>query len=308
MKVFVTGATGFIGSAVVKELLLAGHQVLGLVRSENGAKALHALGAEVHFGDLKDIESICKGAASADGVIHTAFNHDDFTVFKESCEHDRRIIEALGSVYTGDDRPIIVTSALGILSSGRIVFESDSPISGPNPRIASEQAADAVAATSVRVAVVRLSPTVHGKGDHGFISRLINIAREKGISVYQKEPLNYWPAVHRLDAAKLYRLALETAAPSGTRYHAAAEQGVPFKDIATAIGQALNVPVVAKNKEEAALHFGSFAHFAAMNVQASSEETRRALSWQPVETTLLKDIESNYNQLSPTLTDNNNVF
>ena len=294
MKVFVTGATGFIGSAVVKELLQAGHQVLGLVRSENAAKALRSLGAEIHFGDLNDIESICNGAALADGVIHTAFNHDDFTVFKESCENDRRIIEALGKVYMGDERPIVVTSALGLLPRGRVVYESDMPVPGPNPRIASEQAADAVAASGVRIAVVRLSPTVHGEGDHGFISTLINIAREKGISVYQDEPLNYWPAIHRLDAAKLYRLALEKAAPGNTRYHAAAEQGVAFKDIAAAIGRILNVPVIAKNKEEATAHFGSFAHFAAMDVQASSDETQRTLGWLPIGTELIKDIENVY--------------
>jgi nucleoside-diphosphate-sugar epimerase len=294
MKVFVTGATGFVGSAVVKELLQAGHQVLGLVRSENGANALRSLGADVHFGDLNDIESICSGAALADGVIHTAFNHDDFTKFKESCENDRRIIEALGEVFAGDERPIIVTSALGILSRAGIVYESDSPASGPIPRIATEQAADAVATRGVRITVVRLSPTVHGEGDHGFIPRLINIASEKGISVYQDEPLNYWPAVHRLDAAKLYRLALEKAAPGGTRYHAAAEQGVAFKDIAAAIGHALHIPVVAKNKEEATAHFGSFAHFAAMNVQASSDETRRALGWHPAGTGLIEDIENVY--------------
>lgn len=294
MKVFVTGATGFIGSAVVKELLEAGHQVLGLVRSDTGAKAVRAIGAEVHFGDLNDIESICNGALLADGVIHTAFNHDDFTVFKESCENDRRIIEALGGVYAGDDRPIIVTSALGLLPRGRVVYESDSPMPGPIPRIASEQAADAVAARGVKIAVVRLSPTVHGEGDHGFISMLIEIAKEKGISVYQDEPLNYWPAVHRLDAAKLYRLALEKATHGGIRYHGSAEQGVPFKDIAAAIGKALNIPVVAKNKEEAAAHFGSFAHFAALDVQASSDATQRALGWQPLGTELIKDIENVY--------------
>ncbi|TDQ08316.1 SDR family oxidoreductase [Pedobacter metabolipauper] len=294
MKVFVTGATGFVGSAVVKELLQAGHQVLGLVRSENGAKVLRSVGAEVHFGDLNNIESICNGAALADAVIHTAFNHDDFTVFKESCENDRRIIEALGEVFMGSDNPIVITSALGLLPRGRVVYESDSPAPGPNPRIASEQAADTVAASGVKIAVVRLSPTVHGEGDHGFITRLISIAKETGISVYQDEPLNYWPAVHRLDAAKLYRLALEKAAPGGTRYHASAEQGVPLKDVAVAIGQALNIPVVVKNKEEATAHFGSFAHFAAMDVQASSDETQRVLGWQPVGTELIQDIKDVY--------------
>lgn len=294
MKVFVTGATGFVGSAVVKELLKEGHQVLGLVRSENGARMLRSLGAEAHFGNLDDMESICRGAALSDGVIHTAFNHDDFTIFKESCENDRRIIEALGNIFTGSGRPLIVTSALGILPSSRVVYEHDSPASGPIPRTATELAADAVAASGVRIAVVRLSPTVHGEGDHGFIPRLIQIARKKGISVYQDDPLNYWPAVHRLDAANLYRLALEKAAPGGTRYHAAAEQGVPLKAIAAVISRKLNIPLIAKTKEEAAAHFGPFAHFAAMHVQASSDETRQALSWLPKESALLEEMETIY--------------
>ena len=294
MKVFITGATGFIGSAIVTELLEAGHEVLGLVRSEEGARSLRAIGADVHFGNLFDIESICKGAAAADAVIHTAFNHDDFTVFKESCENDRRIIEALGEVYAGDQRPIIVTSALGLLPRGRVVYESDSPASGPIPRTATEQAADTVAARGVRIAVVRLSPTVHGEGDRGFIHRLIGIAREKGISVYQEEEMNYWPAVHRGDAAKLYLLALENVAKGGERFHAAAEQGVSFKDIAISIGKGLNIPVLAKSKEDAAVHFGSFAHFAAIDVQASSDETRKILGWQPAGPDLIKDIASVY--------------
>jgi len=294
MKVFITGATGFIGSAIVTELLEAGHEVLGLVRSEEGARSLRAIGADVHFGNLYDIESICKGAAAADAVIHTAFNHDDFTVFKESCENDRRIIEALGEVYAGDQRPIIVTSALGLLPRGRVVYESDSPASGPIPRTATEQAADTVAASGVRIAVVRLSPTVHGEGDRGFIHRLIGIAREKGISVYQEEEMNYWPAVHRGDAAKLYLLALENVAKGGERFHAAAEQGVSFKDIAISIGKGLNIPVLAKSKEDAAVHFGSFAHFAAIDVQASSDETRKILGWQPAGPDLINDIASVY--------------
>ena len=294
MKVFITGATGFIGSAIVTELLEAGHEVLGLVRSEEGARSLRAIGADVHFGNLYDIESICKGAAAADAVIHTAFNHDDFTVFKESCENDRRIIEALGEVYAGDQRPIIVTSALGLLPRGRVVYESDSPAPGPIPRTATEQAVDTVAARGVRIAVVRLSPTVHGEGDRGFIHRLIGIAREKGISVYQEEEMNYWPAVHRGDAAKLYLLALENVAKGGERFHAAAEQGVSFKDIAISIGKGLNIPVLAKSKEDAAVHFGSFAHFAAIDVQASSDETRKILGWQPAGPDLINDIASVY--------------
>jgi len=294
MKVFVTGATGFIGSAIVKELLQAGHEPIGMVRSEEGAKSLRSVGADVHFGNLYDVESICNGAAAADAVIHTAFNHDDFTVFKDSCENDRRIIEALGEVYAGGQRPIVVTSALGLLPRGRLVYENDSPASGPIPRIATEQAVDAVAALGVRISVVRLSPTVHGKGDHGFISRLINIAREKGIAVYQDEVPNYWPAVHRQDAAKLFLLALEKTAPAGTRYHAAAEQGVPFKDITIAIGKGLGIPIVVKSIEDVAAHFGAFAHFAAIDVQASSDQTRSLLGWQPLGPDLITDIGSVY--------------
>lgn len=294
MKVFVTGATGFIGSALVNELLHAGHQVLGLVRSKEGEKALKALGAEACFGDLTDLNSLRKGAEQADGLVHTAFNHDDFTVFQESCENDRRIIEAFGDVFAGDGRPMVITSALGLLPRGRVVYESDQAVAGPNPRIATEQAADAVAARGVNISVVRLAPTVHGEGDHGFVPMLIGIARQKGISVYKDESPNYWPAVHRLDAARLYRLALEKAVTAGIRYHASAEQGIAFQEIAAAIGRGLNIPVTGKTKEEAARHFGSFAHFAAMDVQASSEETQRVLGWQPAGPDLIRDIETVY--------------
>jgi len=289
MKVFVTGATGFVGSAIVEELIASGHQVIGLSRHEDSDKKLMAAGAQTHRGDLNNLDSLRSGAAAADGVIHTAFNHD-FSKFKESSEHDKRVIEALGDALAGSDRPLIVTSAIGLLERGRLVNEDDRPIPGPIPRIASEEAADTVAGRGVSVSVVRLSPSVHGEGDVAFIPTLIKIAREKGISVYEGKGTNTWPAVHRLDAARLFRLALEKDAISGTRYHGVAEEGIPFREIAEAIGTGLNVPVVSKSKEQAAAHFGPFAHFAAMSIHASSKKTREALAWQPTQPGLIADL------------------
>ncbi len=293
MKVFVTGATGFVGSAVVKNLISAGHDVLGLVRSEAGANSVKEAGAQPHYGDLEDLGSLRKGAEAADGVIHTGFNHD-FSKFKASCEHDRKVIEALGDVLAGSLRPLIITSAIGLLPRGRVVNESDRPVAGPNPRIATEEAADAVAARGVEASVVRLPPSVHGEGDHGFIPMLINIAREKVISVYEGKGGNYWPAVHRLDAARLYRLALEKAAPAGTRYHSVGEEGILFRQIAETIGRQLNLPVVSKTKEEAAAHFAWFAHFAAMDIRASSAATQEMLDWHPVQPGLIADMEAGH--------------
>lgn len=291
MRVFVTGASGFVGSAVVGELMAAGHEVLGLVRSDKGAAALAAAGATAHRGSLDDLDSLRSGAASADAVIHTAFNHD-FSKFKENCENDRRVIAALGDALAGTGRPLVVTSAMAILPRGRIATEDMMPLAGPaaHPRAASEEAADKVAARGVRISVVRLSPSVHGDGDHGFVPHLIGTAREKGVSVYPGDGGNRWPAVHRLDAARLYRLILEKDS-AGARYHAVAEQGVPFRDIATVIGKRLNVPVVGKPSEEATKHFGWFAHFAAMDVPASSERTRQSLGWQPQEPGLIADLD-----------------
>lgn len=290
MRVFVTGATGFIGSAVVQELIRAGHQVLGLARSDAAAQSLIAAGAQVHRGDLDDTDSLQAGAADSDGVIHTGFIHD-FTRFKEVCETDRRAIEALGSALAGTDRPLITTSGTALLTPGKLGVETDRAIPGPNPRVASEEAADAVAALGVRVSVVRLPPSVHGEGDHGFVPMLIGIAREKGISVYSGDGGNRWPAVHRLDAAHLYRLALEEASTTGTRFHAVAEEGIAFREIAEVIGKRLNLPVVSKSPEEAAAHFSWFAHFAALNCPTSSQQTQERLRWQFDQPGLIADID-----------------
>jgi nucleoside-diphosphate-sugar epimerase len=292
MKIFVTGATGFIGSAVVQDLIRAGHQVLGLTRSDAGAKLLAAVGAqvEVHRGDLEDLESLRSGASQSDGVIHTAFIHD-FSRFKEVCETDRLAIETLGSALEGSQRPLVITSGTGMGSAGpgQVAIEDYADLNHPIPRVASELAGASVAARGVNVSVVRL-PQVHDPVKQGLITYAVALAREKGVSAYVGDGFNRWPAVHVLDAARLYRLALEKH-EAGSRYHAVAEEGVPIRDIAEVIGRGLKVPVVALSPEETPAHFGWLAMFAGRDMPASSAKTQQRLGWHPTGPGLIADLE-----------------
>ncbi|HTV55796.1 MAG TPA: SDR family oxidoreductase [Terriglobia bacterium] len=307
MVVFVTGATGFISSAVVKELVNAGHQVLGLTRSDAGAGSLIADGAQVHRGDLEDLESLRSGAAMSDGVVHMAFIHDishasisarlqillggfrrgmASSFMATVIETDRRAIEALGTALAGSGRPLVVASATLGLAPGRLATEDDVHDPGRPTRGPSEEAALALVLRGVRASVVRLAPSVHGDGDHGMVPRLIGIARKKGVSAYVGEGLNRWPAVHQLDAARLFRLALEKGC-AGARYHGVADEGVPFRDIAGVIGRRLNEPVVAKSSG----HFGLLGNFVTVDNPTSSKLTQERLGWRPTQPSLIPDLD-----------------
>lgn len=287
MRVFVTGATGFVGIPTVKELIAAGHRVLGLARSDEGEKSLAAIGADVHRGSLEDTESLRAGAAAADAIIHLGFVHD-WSNFAQSCEIDRRAIEALGAVLAGSDKLLIVTAGTaGLAAPGRLATEDDDvPPDFPFPRV-SEQTARSL--KGVRAAVVRL-PQVHDTVRQGLLTYAVAVAREKGVSAYVGEGRNRWAAAHISDVARLYRLALEKN-EAGAKYHAVAEEGVPMRDIAEAIGRALKVPVASLSAEEAPAHFGWLAAFAGHDLVASSEKTRKVLGWNPTGPGLIADLE-----------------
>ena len=290
MRVFLTGATGFIGSKIVPELLAAGHEVLGLTRSDAGAAALAAAGAEAHRGDLEDLDSLRRGASRADAVIHTAFDHD-FSNFLANCEKDRRAIEAMGGALAGSDRPLLITSGTGLGSPGPGVIATEDVFNPehPNPRVASELAGAAMLAKGVKVTVVRL-PQVHDPVKQGLISPLVEIARAKGVSAYPGDGHNRWPAAHVLDVARLYRLALEKG-EVGARYHAVAEEGIDARTLAEVIGAGLKVPVVSLPVEEVGAHFGWLGAFVGLDMPASSAWTRERLGWRPEGPGLIADLQ-----------------
>lgn len=291
MRVFITGATGFIGTALTKELLAAGHQVLGLTRSDEGAVALAAAGAEVHRGSIQDLDSLKAGAAQTDATVHLAFNHD-FSTFMQNCEDDRRVIEALAETLTGTDKPFIVTSGTAITQGddGQPATEDGVPMSSAmNPRAASEEACRAAAAEGVNVSVVRL-PQVHDPVKQGLISYLIQVARDKGVVAYLGDGSSRWPAAHVSDVARLYRLVLEKA-ERGAIYNAVAEEGVTNRDIAEVLGRRLELPVKSIGMDEAGDYFGWMAMFAGRDLAASSAKTREKLGWNPTGPTMLEDLE-----------------
>ena len=309
MRIFLTGASGFIGSALIPELIGAGHHVIGLARTDKSASSLIAAGAEAHLGSLDDLDSLKAGAAKADGVIHTAFVHAFSKISVGSrlkvllgglpngiatrfmstiAKMDSDAIAAIGSVLVGSDRPLVITSGTMILTPGRTGNENSlpDPASPAGYRTYSEQVAFELAANGVRSSIVRLPPSVHGDGDHGFVPGLINIARKKGVSGYANDGQNRWPAVHRLDAARLFRLALEKGTP-GARYHGVADGGIPFREVANIIGRKLNLPVESKAEK----HFGFLGRIVAADNPTSSEQTQRELGWLPEHQSLLQDLE-----------------
>ena len=292
MRVFLTGATGFVGSAVINELLSHGHQVLGLTRSDQGAEALRAAGAEPYPGTLEDLDRLRQGAETTDGTIHCGFIHD-FSNFAHSCEVDRAAIETIGTALAGSDRPFLTTSGLAGFAPGRLATEEDAPAPNATPRAPAEGLTLGFAAKGVRAGVVRLSPSVHDAGDHGFLPMIIGIAREKGLSAYVGEGDNRWAGVHRRDAARLYRLALEKG-HAGWCYHGVGDEGVPTRELAETIGRRLNLPVKSLSAEEAAGHFGWMAFFFGMTLAASSTLTRNRLNWRPTHPGLLADLDQDH--------------
>ena len=292
MRVFLTGATGFVGSAIIPELITAGHQVLGLTRSDKGAEALKAAGAEAHHGALEDLDSLRAGTATTDGTIHCGFIHD-FSNFAKSCAVDRLAIETIGAALAGSGRPFLITSGLAGHAPGRLITEEDAAIPDAMLRAPAEGLALGMAARGVRAGVVRLAPSVHGEGDHGFVPMLINLAREKGVSAYIGAGSNRWPGAHRRDAARLYRLALEKGA-AGARHHGVADEGVPTREIAEVIGRRLNLPVRSLAVEEGKNHFGWIGFFFAMDLVASSALTRERLGWRPTQPGLLADLDQEH--------------
>jgi nucleoside-diphosphate-sugar epimerase len=294
MRVFVTGATGFIGSAVVRELLSAGHEVVGLARSDEGAASVAAAGAEVHRGSLQDPGSLSSGAAAADGVVHTAYIHDFSPTGNPAAaaEVDGRAIEAIGEALAGSGRPLVVAAGV-VMTPGRAATEEDDAPENPaHPRV-SEPAALRLTDHGVRVSVVRLPPSVHGEGDYAFIPAVIGIARATGVSAYVGDGSNRWAAVHRLDAAHLFRLALEEA-PAGARLHAVGDEGVPFRDIADVIGRHLGLPVTGVSRDEAPAQFGLFANFVSADIPASSALTQKEFGWHPVQPGLIADLDEGH--------------